>query len=399
MKKIKFAFILLLIINCTEVDPVADEELYACNTSISNTHPSSSKFQSFLNEKTNQGLPGITMSIETPKGIWFGSAGLANIPNKITMQPCSIHKIGSITKLFTATLILQLFEEGKLALSDPIVNYLPEKISSNIQNARTATVEQLLNHTSGIADYLSELDYTIDDYYNNPTKVWTAEEEIAYIFGESASFKPGEKVEYSNSNYLLLGIIAENITALTGEQLYEEYIFSKLNLNNTYFYKNGKNPSNLVSGYFDEFGNGKLIDITSLKRFSNSMVGGISSNTQDLNTFITALFTPNILLKQETITKMLTISNAPFLYPEKYIYGTNNNVKNVEGIGLGIFKLNTVYGTAYGHNGGFNGRRARAWYFPEEKKSVVFMINASGTSVKNVTREIFRNEMIELLFE
>ena len=386
-------------IQCTESDPIVKEAVYDCGSAVINSHPKSTKFQEFLNKKVKQGIPGITMLIETPKGIWSGAAGLADIPNKISMQPCSINKVGSITKVFTATLILQLYEQGKLSLDDSISKYLSATIVNKVANSKTATIKNLLNHTSGIPDYLSQLDYTIIDYYNNPTKVWTPMEELEYIFREPASFAAGTKIEYSNTNFLLLGMIIENITKLKGEQLYEDYIYAKLNLTNTFLYQDGSNPSNLTRGYFDEFGDGKFIDITSLKRFSNSMVGGISSNTENLNIFLRALFTPNVLLKQQTIEKMITITSLPFLNKDEFIYGTDNKVNRVEGIGLGIFKLNTDYGFGYGHNGGYIGRAARMWYFPDDKKSIVFMINATGTSIKNITREIFRNEMLALLFE
>lgn len=399
MNKIKYLFLVLAVLGCTKSDPVFTEEKYACGSIALGTHPDSDRFQNFIEQKVAQGLPGITMLIQTPDGIWSGAAGVADIPNNILMQACSVNKIGSLTKTFTATLILKLYEQGELDLDDPISMYLSNTIVNKVANAETATVRQLLNHTSGITDYLGVLQYQVFDYYNDPTKVWTPMDELEYIFDESADFVAGTKVEYSNSNYLLLGMIAENVSGMSGEQLYEDMIYSQLNLFNTYLYQNGDNPSNLVRGYFDEFDDGALIDITSLRRFSNSMVGGISSNVEDLNTFLRAAMTPNVLFSQETIGEMLTISDVPFADSDGVVFGEENRVNRTLGIGLSWFKLDTDYGIAYGHNGGFNGRKARMWYFPESEKSVVFMVNASGESVDSITREIFRNEMIELLFE
>ncbi|MET2983628.1 serine hydrolase domain-containing protein [Aureibaculum conchae] len=397
-KIIYISIIATIFFSCTKEDPVYNEDKYACTSNIINTHPDATRFQNFIEEKVAQGLPGISMLIETPKGIWSGAAGVSDIPNNIKMKPCSLHKIGSITKTFTAALILKLYEQGKISLDDPISKYLNNGIVAKVANAETATIRQLLNHTSGITDYLSQLDYTLLNYYDNPTKVWTPMEELEYIYNEPADFEVGTKVEYSNSNYLLLGIIAENAFDLSGEQLYQSLIYTPLNLNNTHLYQNGDNPSNLVRGYFDESGKGSFIDTTPLRRFSNSMVGGMSSTVEDLNIFLKAAMTPNILFNQETIDDMLATSNVPFANDE-FVFGEEYKVNKVSGIGLGWFKLDTDYGIAYGHNGGYNGRRARMWYFPESGSSIVFMFNGSGESIKSISRELFRNEMIELLFE
>lgn len=400
MKKYVYSFILVIVLfGCVKEDPTFSEDNYACGSIALNTHPDSDRFQDFINEKVQQGLPGITMFIQTPDGIWSGASGVADIPNNIAMQVCNLQKAGSTTKTFTATLILKLYEQGELDLDDPISMYLSDNIVNKVANAETATIRQLLNHTSGITDYLGQLSYQVFDYYDNPTKVWTAMEELEYIFDESADFTAGTKVEYSNSNYLLLGMIAEAISGLSGEQLYNNMIYSPLNLFNTYLYQNGNQPQGLVRGYFDEFGDGSFIDITSLRRFSNSMVGGVSTTVEDLNTFLRAAMTTDVLFTQETINEMLTISSVPFSNDDDFTFGDENKVNGVNGIGLCWFQLDTDYGIAYGHNGGFNGRRARMWYFPDSQSSIVFMYNGSGESIKQVGRELFRNEMIELLFE
>ena len=400
MKKYIYSLILIItILGCVKDDPKFSEDDYACTSLVINTHPDTDRFQEFIEEKVQQGLPGISMLIETPEGIWSGGAGVADIPNNIAMQSCSLHKVGSITKTFTSTLILKLYEQGQLNLDDPISMYLSSKIVSKVANAETATIRQLLNTSSGITDYLSQLDYTLLNYYDNPTKVWTPMEELEYIFDEPADFPAGTETQYSNTNYLLLGMIAENVSGLSGEQLYEDFIYAPLGLNNTYLFQNGDQPQGLVRGYFDEFGDGALIDITSLRRFSNSMVGGMSSTVEDLNTFIRAAMTPNVLFSQETISEMLTISNIPFSDEDDFDFGEQNKVNRVNGIGLPWFQLDTDYGIAYGYNGGFNGRRARMWYFPESQSTIIFMYNASGESIEDIESQLFKNEMIELLFE
>lgn len=396
MKKCTYIFLFAVLLGCTKKDPVFDEAKYACTSNIANTHPDSNRFQTFLEEKVAQGLPGISMLIETPEGIWSGAAGVADIPNNIAMQACSLHKIGSITKTFSATLILKLYEQGKLDLDDLISDHLDTTIVSRLPNGNEVTIRNLLNHASGIPDHL-DLDYSLD-YFDNPTRVFTALEDITYIYDESADFPPGTKVEYSNVNYTLLGLIAEQITGKTGTQLYREMIFDPLRMNASHFNQNGENPTGLVRGYYDESGRGSLIDITSLKYVAHSMAGGASSTVEDLNVFLKASFTPNALFSQETINEMLTLSNIPF-GEKDFDFGSDNQVNKVNGIALCWFQLDTDYGIAYGHNGGFNGRRARMWFFPESQKTIIFMYNASGESIEIIEKELFRNEMVELIFK
>lgn len=396
MKKYTYILLLVALVGCIKEDPIFNEAKYACNSNITNTHPESSRFQTFLEEKVAQGLPGISMLIETPEGIWTGGAGVADIPNDIAMQGCSLHKVGSITKTFTATLILKLYEQGELDLDDPISNHLSSDIVNRIPNGNEVTIRNLLNHASGIPDHL-DLEYSLD-YFDNPTRVFTALEDISYIYDKSADFLTGTKVEYSNVNYTLLGLIAEHITNKTGTQLYQEMIFGPLGMNTSHFNQNGENPSGLVRGYFDESGNGSFIDITPLKYVAHSMAGGASSTVEDLYTFLQASFTPNAFFSQETIDEMLTLSNIPF-GKEDFDFGNENKVNKVNGIALCWFQLDTDFGIAYGHNGGFNGRRARMWYFPDSQNTIIFMYNASGESIDPIEDELFRNEMVELLFE
>ncbi len=96
---------------------------------------------------------------------------------------------------------------------------------------------------------------------------------------------------------------------------------------------------------------------------------------------------------------MLTSTELPFHEPDDWEFGSENKVNRVTGIGMGWLELDTDHGRAYGHNGGLMGRKARAWYFPESESHIVFFINADGGKVDDVSRALFRNEMVELLFE
>lgn len=382
---------------CIKEEIIFTQEDYACELTLQNTHPDSISFEHYLSEKTSEGIPGISMLIANNEGVWSGAAGFADISNNINMQSCSVNRIGSITKTFTAVSILQLAEEGLLGLEDNISNYLDTAIILNIHNASTATIKQLLNHTSGIPDFTDNIDYWLDTY-NDYDKLWTAEQELEYAYGlePEFNFESGTQLQYSNTNFVMLGLIVEMVSGVSGERYYQNHIFNTLGMTQTYFNQTDKDIPSLVKGYHDEFGDGVIRDYTNNPFAVNSMAGGIASNTEDLFTFVKAIMTPGILLNQNSIDLMLESSTVPLADPSEFDYGTDNRVKSIAGLGLGVFKLNTDYGIAIGHNGGFNGRRARMWFFPESETSIIFMYN--GTRFKEIGRKMFRNEILELVF-
>ncbi|MEE9371528.1 MAG: serine hydrolase domain-containing protein [Saprospiraceae bacterium] len=395
-KYIIIGLVIAILFGCTKEDPVITTDVYSCQSNIDNIHPKAKKYQSFIEEKVAQGLPGISMLIETPEGIWTGAAGVADIPNDIAMRSCNLHKVGSITKSFTATLILKLYEKEELNLDDTVSQYLNDIIVEKVANTREATIRQLLNHTSGIPDYLSQIPYYVA-YLNDPVYKWTVQEELEYVFNIDSLYKPGSLVSYSNTNYLLLGMIVEKITGKSGTQLYKEMIFDPLGMMDTHFNQNGEIPSNLVRGYYEENGKGDFVDITTHSFANHSMVGGVSSTVEDLNKYLKAMLVDKSIFPNRILDKMLYIDDTPFKKPEDFEYGNEYNVKSVAGFGLGWIKMKSMHGDVIGHNGGYNGRRARMWFFPYAQSSIVYFINASGESIETITKELHRNEMVDLI--
>jgi len=387
--------IIFLTFACVKEPIIIPASTYVCTESIENTHPNSSQFDAFIDRKIAEGLPGMTMLIETPDGIWAGAAGMADIPNNVPMQTCNIGRVGSITKTFTATLILQLAEKGVLKLSDTISQYLDPAMVKKISNAELATVEQLLSHTSGIIDYTGQIDFSIVAL-NDTYKLWTAEEELAFIYGEPALFEPNTQRKYSNSNYVLLGLIAENITKKSGATLFQERIFTPLGLNNTFFYQDNTIPENIVRGYSDEEDKLVLIDRTDFSFAHSSMEGGAMSSVGDLRTFIQAAMTPDVLFSAEMIQKMTTVI-APS--GEDHTISTKDTSLKLNGIGLGWFNVNTPHGTGYGHGGSIRGYQSFILYFPASKTTLCYIINGNDGQLDALEDEMLRTEIVPLLFE
>lgn len=289
----------------------------------------------------------------------------------VRAHPEDQFKVASITKTMTAVVILQLAEEGALALDAPAATYLTAVPYVRIHAihryndtlyGEQITVEQLLNHRSGIADlfedamvrfYLSEL--------LHKKRVWSTEKLLArfykYNLPKKAHFKPGTGYRYSDTNYFLLGLIAQQVTGKTLAELYRERIFQPLGLNATYFeYYEPPRPNGHTTHQF-------LWRINVTRKLNTSYDwagGGVVSTCGDLARFLEGLFANQLFEKPETLARM--VADIPHRFPTgkttSYGYGINRYLYN-----------DTVF---YGH-GGFWG--SQVMYSPEKK--LVFCANVN----------------------
>ncbi len=387
-------FALVIMVAC-DTDPKVETDVYACNNLLLNTHPQTTDFDNFLTEQVADGLPGLAMLIHTPEGFYTGAAGVADIPNGVSLEPCHLHRVGSISKQFTATVILSLWQDGLFDLDDHIWSEESGDILRNIANAQELTWRHLLNHSSGIPD-VYEIDFWWD-YYDDPKRVKSATQELDMIRSQEAEFPAGSVQDYSNSNYILLQVLAERITSQSFDELLRERIFMPLGLTETYFSSRGDRPANAVRGYSDEYGNGYLRDVTEHSFGTANGTGGVYSTLWDIFKFQQSFFDGSETWEQELIDAMIAPSTIDFLNPEDWEYDGESRISRIANIGLGWFELETEIGPAFGHNGGLMGRKARAWYFPERRSHIIYFINGDGGKIDDLSRPLFRIHMIDLL--
>ena len=250
------------------------------------------------------------------------------------------YRIGSITKMFTAVMIFQLIEDGQLDLNTTIGSFFPD-----LPNSDKITVGNLLNHHSGIHNFTSDLYYR--EWMTMPK---TEEEMMKIISGNDPDFEPGEKGEYSNSNYILLGNILEKITGQTYAENLSGRITSKTGLNNTRVGNKADISSHesLSYRYFDEW--------TPYPETDMSIPGGagcLVSTPTDLTVFIEALFDLK-LVSRESLDQMKTIT---------------------DGYGMGMFRVPFYEKRAYGHNGGINGFSSNLSWFPDDSLAMAYCTN------------------------
>jgi D-alanyl-D-alanine carboxypeptidase len=273
-------------------------------------------------------------------------------------------QIASISKTFTAAIIFQLEEEGKLSLDDSISRWIPSH--PNIDS--TTTIRQLLGHTSGIYDYMNDdtngavIFYT---YLVDPEKTWTPEEVLASYVG-TPNFKPGKGVRYSNTNYLLLGLIIEKITGNSVADEIHTRLLSKLDLQNTYVGWSDTVKGEMMHGWsigFDSQDPTNQADISSIPSTAILSAawtaGGLVSTAGDLAQWANALYSGQVI-NRTSLDKMLTFRTGS----DGLAYG------------LGAFRFPYYSQPLYGHTGGLLGYSSWIFSAPDDSLSVSILVNS-----------------------
>lgn len=381
-------FFSFCLISCQK-DEILSPDVFEVNLSFtdsSTNHVKHVEFQKLLDDIKSSGVPGISMSVQDPmQGMWLGTSGKADLKSNIDLNVGNITRVGSTVKTFTATTILLLKEEGKLNLDDKVTDYLSDYEIRNLNNAEVATIRQLLNHSSGIYNYIENIRFQTASL-NDLVKEWTPEELMEYARGQKAYFKPGEDVEYSNTNYVLLGMIISKIENKPFYEVFEEKIFIPLGLNSTQFAAQNPMPNNIIRGYADFYGNLNVINVTYYSGWDYYTAdGGLISNPYDLNIFFTSLVNGEIL-SQSSLNEMMDwitpIEEDSDFFPFAY--------------GLGIFKMETPWGEAYFHSGDAIGYYANMVYFTDQETTVCWAVNGNYGKIDEFTST---QEAMENIFE
>ena len=285
------------------------------------------------------------------------------------MTPEVHHRIGSVTKTFTATLLLKAADDGLLSLDDTIDKYI-----KGVPNGDEITLRQMSDMTSGIASY-TEDEQWVKEWSSDPTKVWKPQELAKFGIKESPLFKPGTAWFYSNTNYVLLGLVLQQVTGKPIEQLYEEEIIRPLNLTETSF----PGTSSAIPGPYDhgytlqgKSSGQKPTDSTHWSPSEAWTAGEMISTVDDLLIYGRALGTGKGLLPPQTQKERLDsfVSDVPPL--------NQPPLKGDLAYGIGLGK---DYGWV-GHNGEIPGYNTYLFYHPDLDAVVVVLVNSDYSSGK-----------------
>lgn len=300
----------------------------------------------------NKGMGSIAISKDGAL-LYNRAVGNSHIGEKgfVSSDAKTKYRIGSITKIFTATLVFGLVEEGKLKLDDTLDKFFPE-----IPNAKKITIAQMLNHRSGIHNITDDKQH-YTSYYRRPQ---THEQILAIIAKTTPDFEPDAKAAYSNSNYILLGYIIEKVSKKSYKDVLNEKIVSKINLTDTSYGAATNGANNEASSFV--WLNSKWKELPGTDMSIPGGAGAIVSTPTDLTKFITALFDGKII-SQKSLDKMKTIT---------------------DGYGSGIMQYPYNEKKLYGHNGGIDGFNSMLGYFPEEKLALAYISNGTVYPVNDI---------------
>lgn len=309
------------------------------------------KLDSFFNvlDQNNKFMGSVAMS-QDGKVIYEKSVGFADVARADKAHAYTKYRIGSISKTFTAVLVMKAVEEKKLGLRNALSIYFPE-----IQNAQRINISDLLYHRSGIGNFTDS-----PDYMQWHGQAQTQKQLLQHIVAAGSEFEPDSKASYSNSNYVLLSIILERIYEKPFAKLLEEKIVRPLGLQNTYFGGKIDHSKNEAYSYSWEGGKWALEAETDMSVPLGA--GAVVSTPTDLTKFATALFEGKLLSKA-SLEQMETTK-------EQY--------------GMGLFKVPYYEKWGYGHTGGIDGFSSMLTYMPQEKLACALVSNGSDYSNNDI---------------
>ncbi len=287
---------------------------------------------------------GVSVYLRVGSDVRTIVAGLASRDPRLDMTPDVRLQIASVSKVMTATIVMSLVEEGRLAVADPVEKFLPGLLT----DGETITIEQLLTHASGLFNFvqLDEWDWHVQDY--------SAEEIVALAEHHGPAFPPGEKTEYSNTGYVVLGLIVEKVTGKTLRDALQTIVFEPVGMSGAGL---GTGP---MDGFVQARGyNNDDLDVTTEHLDGAGAAGGVVATARDVGLFLDALFDGK-LVSAATVADMAAVHSM--------LFGTDS-------YGYGLDPATFSCKPFVGHTGDLHGFSTNAWRTVNGSRTVVVIVN------------------------
>ncbi|MFF1301702.1 serine hydrolase domain-containing protein [Streptomyces sp. NPDC058307] len=315
------------------------------------------------------GVPGVTLTAKDGRSTWSTTAGVGNLRTHAPRSADDRYRVGSITKTFVSTVLLQLEAEGRLSLDDTVEKWLPGVVHGNGNDGGRITVRQLLNHTSGIFNYTADETFgrtyfLKDGFFAHRYDTKTPQQLVAIAMAHQPDFAPGTSWNYSNTNFVLAGMVIQKVTGRTYGEEIRHRVIDPLHLTATSVPGTRvtvPRPSSRAYGKLAETATGPTYDVTELNPSLASSAGEMISDSADLDRFYAALLKGR-LLPPEQLKEMSTTVAVPG-HPEG-------------GYGLGLMERELSCGVqVWGHDGGIHGSSSVAVTTADGRHSVAFNFN------------------------
>jgi D-alanyl-D-alanine carboxypeptidase len=319
---------------------------------------------------TTSKAPGVVVAITIPgKGSYIVARGKADPATQTPMSLADHVRIGSITKTFTVTVLLQLADQKRVRLDDPVSKY-----ESFVPNGKNITLRMLANMTSGLYSYTFDKTF-IRRLFADPHRSWTPRQLVNISIKHKPPFLPGKGWQYCNTNTVLLGMIIEKVTGKKIADVFKTMSFASLGLTNTVWPAGGELPSPYAHGFSTKPNDDKIFDASHWNPSWGFTAGQLVSNMQDLRTWVKAYTTGAQLSPQMQKQRLTWVKLPPNTPQRKY------------GLGIGF-----DHGWL-GHTGELPGYNTAGFYLPEQDATIIIEVNTDipGTDHKDPAPELFRD--------
>jgi D-alanyl-D-alanine carboxypeptidase len=330
---------------------------------------------------TAASIPGAIVGIWGPDGDYVRAFGVADKTTRAPMKADFYSRIGSVTKTFTVTAVLQLADQGKLRLDDPIAEFV-----DGVPLGDKITLRQLARMQSGLFNYSASPEFQ-QAMFADPRHPFTPRELLNYALAQPNQFPPGEGFEYCNTNTILLGLVVQKVSGEPLNTYIQDKILAPLGMSHTSFPTTNAFPEPHAQGYTVQTADGKETTATDWDPSWGWAAGAMISTLDDMRIWAPALATGKLLTPQMQEQRLQTVGQ-PGMPPQ-------------DGYGLGIFNL----GGWIGHNGSLPGYQTVTVYLPQKQTALVIMINTdieyqgnepSTTVATAITKELSPDHIYSL---
>jgi D-alanyl-D-alanine carboxypeptidase len=307
------------------------------------------------------GPPGISVLVTGNGRTQYFGKGEANVKTGARPKRSEHARIASVAKAFSGAVALSLVRRGKLRLSDTIGEILPGKLP----RARKVTLGQVLNHTGGLPDYIKQPAF-VKKFGKNLKGYFSPHQLIHYVKNVKLTHRPGAKYEYSDTDNIVVGLMAQKVTGISYERLLRREVYNRLNLTGTSLPRTPRMPRPFIRGY----------DVDPIEDYSEAInpsgawaSGGIVSTVDDLGRFFRGYVGGNRL-----VSPALKRAQRRFTPGESQPPGPGRN-----DAGMALFRYTSKCGVVFGHTGSFPGYRAFAASSANGKRSIAYIVNLQVT--------------------
>jgi D-alanyl-D-alanine carboxypeptidase len=321
--------------------------------------PMAAELQSVLDQAWKaSGAAAATAAMRRSDGCsWEGASGRVDVPGDVAATAHHRFRIGSVTKTFTATVVLQLIDEGAFRLDDMLERWVP-----GVANGGAITIEQLLRHTSGVYDYLDQ------DFFARAAEEWTPEALVAYANERPPAFAPGTRWGYSNTNYILLGMIIELATGGTYQQQVRDRVIAPLGLADTFVEGAEEIPGGFARGYLQQ--DDGYVDVRdALNPSAAWAAGAVVSSAADVARFGHELLRGHLLSPRQ-VAEMTRRTMLP-----------DGSAAN---FGIGLIMEASPHGLLQGNNGRSIGFRSDFVHVPGDDATLAVLVNDGETNPRQI---------------